>query len=103
MELGESLRHAAAREAREETGLEVEAGEIVEVVESIIPGTGPDADRARFHFIIIDFLCRLKSGELRAGGDALDARWVKLDQLEELQVTEPGGKVIAKAFERLRR
>ncbi len=103
VELGESLCQAAAREAREETGLEVEAGEVVEVVESIIPGTGPNAGRARFHFIIIDILCRLKSGELRAGGDALDARWVKLDQLEELQVTEPGGKVIAKAFERLRR
>jgi len=62
VELGEGLRQASAREAREETGLEVEVGEVLEVFESIIPSRDPDAGKAKFHYVIIDFLCRRISG-----------------------------------------
>ncbi len=99
VELGESLRQAAAREAEEETGLQVEIGEVLEVFESIVLGTEPNADKAQYHYVIIDFLCRTKSGELRAGGDALEARWVKRDQLAELKVSDSACTVIAKAFQ----
>ena len=99
VELGESLREASAREAREETGLEVEVGEVLEVFESIIPSRDPDAGKAKFHYVIIDFLCRRVSGELRAGGDALEARWVRRDELAKYEVTDSACKVINKAFE----
>ncbi|HZR29640.1 MAG TPA: NUDIX hydrolase [Terriglobales bacterium] len=102
VELGESLRLAAAREALEETGLQVEAGEVLEVFESIVPGTESNAGKAQYHYVIIDFLCHTKSGELRAGGDALEARWVRRDQLAELKVSDSACKVIAKAFEQRR-
>jgi 8-oxo-dGTP diphosphatase len=101
VESGESLRQAAAREAEEETGLQVEVGEVLEVFESIVPGTESNAGKAQYHYVIIDFLCRTKSGELRAGGDALEARWVRRDELPELKVSDSACKVIAKAFERL--
>jgi 8-oxo-dGTP diphosphatase len=100
VELGESLRQAAIREAREETGLEVEAGEVLEVVESIVPGMGPNAGPVRFHYIIIDLLCRVKSGELRAGSDVSEARWVLREQVAELRTTEPAEQVIKRGFER---
>ena len=101
VEAGESLRQAAAREALEETGLEVEAEEVLEVFESIVPGAAPNAGKAQYHYVIIDFLCHTKSGELRAGGDALEARWVRRDQLAELKVSDAACKVIAKALEKL--
>src|SRR5438270_12938273 len=71
LELGETLRAGAEREALEETGLVVEAGEVLDVFDNI---TRDAAGREQYHFVLIDFLCCVKSGELRAGGDALDAR-----------------------------
>lgn len=99
VELGETLRQAAEREAREETGLEVEVDEVLEVFESIIPSRDPDAGKAQFHYVIIDFLCRRRSGELNPGGDALEVRWVKPEELAEYQVSDSATKVINKAFE----
>lgn len=99
VELGEGLRQASAREAWEETGLEVEVGEVLEVFESIIPSRDPDAGKAQFHYVIIDFLCRRTGGELRAGGDALEVRWVMREELTDYEVTESAAKVIKKAFE----
>lgn len=96
VEAGETMRQAAAREAREETGLEIEVGELLEVFESIVPGADPG--RSQYHYVIIDFLCQKKSGELRAGGDALEALWASRDQLAELKVSESACKVIHKAF-----
>ncbi len=100
VEAGETLREAAIREAREETGLEVEAGELLEVFESIVPGGESAAGKSQYHYVVIDFLCHKKSGELRAGGDALEARWVSREQLAAFKVSDPACKVIYKAFEK---
>jgi len=96
VEVGETLRQAAAREAREETGLEVEAGEILEVFESMYP----DAEgRIRYHYVLIDFLCRPVGGELQAGGDAAQARWVAAEELPQFQVSATASRVIGKGLE----
>src|SRR5437016_2783702 len=95
VKLGETLRQAAEREAREETGLEIEAGEVLEVFESITPDA---AGKTCYHYVIVDFLCRLKSGELRAGGDALEVKWCRAEELVEMRVSEPATKVILKAL-----
>jgi len=100
VELGETLRHAAEREAMEETGLTVEAGEVIEVFESITPALD---GRIQFHYVVADFLCKWKSGELRAGGDAREARWVRPNQLGELQLPESTLRVIQKAFDATKR
>ena len=96
VELGETLRQAAEREAVEETGLVVDAGDVLEVFESITP----DAQgKISFHYVVVDFLCKPKSGELRAGGDASEARWVARSGLNEMNLSETTLRVLQKAFE----
>jgi len=95
LELGETMRAGAEREAREETGLQVEAGEVLGVLDRILPDAG---GKTRFHYVLIDFLCRRLGGELRAGGDAAEARWVGEPELAGLGVAEPAVKVIRKGL-----
>ncbi len=75
---GETLRDAARREALEETGLDVEIGDVVWVGEHI------DADH---HLVLIDFAGRPLGGELRAADDADEALWVPLEDAENYQLT----------------
>jgi mutator protein MutT len=95
VELGETLREAAAREAREETGLIVEAEEVLEVLDSIY--RDPEG-RTRFHYVLVDFVCRRLGGELRAASDVSEARWITLEDLPELQMTQTAERVIKKAL-----
>ena len=97
VELGETLRTAAVREAREETGLTVEAGELLEVFDRIIPG---ENGRPQYHYVLIDFLCRVTGGELRAGGDAADVAWASENELEKYRLEKPARDVIGRAFSR---
>jgi ADP-ribose pyrophosphatase YjhB (NUDIX family) len=71
VELGEALEAALVRELREETGLEVDVGPLVEVVEVREPD---------HHFVILDYVATLRcqASVLRAGDDAADARWVPI-------------------------
>jgi 8-oxo-dGTP diphosphatase len=97
LELGETMRAGAVREALEETGLQVEAGEVLEELDRILP----DAQgKIRYHYVLIDFLCRRIDGELRAGGDAAEARWVSESELQSLGVAEPAVQVIHRALAR---
>ena len=95
VELGETLRGAAEREAQEETGLAVRAGEVLEVFENIVPDP---AGKTRHHYVIVDFLCRVISGSLRTGGDAADARWASFEDLKSLGVSDSGIAVIQKVL-----
>ena len=95
VELGETLRTAAEREAREETGLIVKAGEVLEVLDRIIPGKN---QAPQYHYVLIDFLCTVERGELRAGGDAADVRWVTQAELSAFKLEPPALEVIRKAF-----
>jgi ADP-ribose pyrophosphatase YjhB (NUDIX family) len=100
VELGETLRVAAEREALEETGLVVKTGEVIEVLDRIVPG---DLGAPRYHYVLIDFFCTVHGGELRAGGDAADARWAGESELAEYKLEQSALEVIRKAFEWSRR
>jgi len=73
MELGESLAAAVVREVREETGLDVEPVELVELLDRI----HREGDRVRYHYVIADYLCRVTGGALQAASDAEAVRWVE--------------------------
>ena len=93
IELGETVRDALRREALEETGLEVEAGDLTAIVDRILPD---DAGRIQYHYVILDFLARPIAGALRPGDDASDARWVGLSELDQLDMTEQAKEIARK-------
>lgn len=95
LELGEKLRDGAAREALEETGLRVEPGDVVEVFDALYKD---ETGRTRYHYVLIDFICRPASGELRAGSDVAEAKWVSESELPNLGMTENTVRVIRKAL-----
>jgi len=97
LECGETLREAAVREAREETGLLVEAGELLGVYERVIRG---DDGRVRYHYVLIDFLCRPVGGDLKAGSDAADVRWFTREELPALKLAYDANDVVLKGLSR---
>ena len=95
VECGEKLEQGIRREVLEETGLEVEALSVFEIFERIIPdGEG----RIEYHYVLIDYLCRVTGGELKAGDDVSSARWVERCCLGQYRITEGTLPVIEKAF-----
>ena len=98
LEIGETLRKAAVREALEETGLTIEPTELLGVFERVIPD---QAGRMQYHYVLIDFLCRRKSGELVAADDAEEARWFRREELATLGLAAETEEVILKGFEKV--
>jgi 8-oxo-dGTP diphosphatase len=97
LECGETLREAVAREAREETGLLVQTGEMLGVYERVIRD---DEKRVRYHYVLIDFLCRAVGGDLQAGSDAADVRWFTRDELPALNLAYDANDVVRKGLAR---
>jgi 8-oxo-dGTP diphosphatase len=95
LECGETLREAVTREAREETGLLVETGEMLGVYERVIRD---DVKRVRYHYVLIDFLCRAVGGNLKAGSDAADVRWFTRDELPALNLAYDANDVVLKGL-----
>lgn len=97
LEVGETLEEAVRREVLEETGLVVEPAGVVEVFERIV--RDPDG-RPEYHYVLVDFLCRVKGGTLAAATDAARAEWVPRRRLSGYAITEGTLPVIEKAFRR---
>ena len=88
--LGERLEEAVRREMREETGLRVRPVRPIHVVERILP----DELGIRYHYIIIDYACRVEGGDLTAASDAQEARWFAPGELSGLGLSEETLRVI---------
>lgn len=94
LEVGEMLRDAAIREAREETGLVVQPGELLGVFDRVIRENG----RVRYHYVLIDFLCRRVSGDPCCGTDADEVHWFSPEEAAQLKLAPDTAQVIRKAF-----
>lgn len=94
LELGESLEDGVKREVLEETGLRVRPLEALMVFDRV----QKNGERVRYHYVIVDYVCRPTGGRLKSGSDVLDARWVKREDLPQYRVTPKAAEVIADAF-----
>ena len=91
VECGETIRQAVRREVMEETGLEVEPLGAPEVFERILL----DSDgRVEYHYLLLDFVCRVVAGTLHAASDASRAEWVDRARLSSYSLTEGTSAVI---------
>ncbi len=97
LELGETWRAAAVREVREECGIEIALGKVVDVVDLVVH----DGDeRVQYHYAIVDFAAEYLGGDLRAASDVLDARWVSLDELSNYALPSMTQRVIRQALQK---
>jgi len=95
LDLGESLEDAVRREVREETGLEITLGPVIETFDRV----HRDADgRVRYHFVIIDYVCWADSGQPVAGSDAEAVAWVTADEIDGYAVNAHAKAVIVRGL-----
>jgi len=85
VELGESIEQTVIRETREETSLEVENPELIDVVNYITVDENGDI---KYHFVMIDYVAKLKGGTLKAADDAAELNWVPLGEVEKYDLTK---------------
>jgi len=95
VELGEGLADAVRRELKEETGLEVEPLDCLLVFDRILR----EGRRVKYHYVIVDYLCRRKRGRLHPASDVVDARWVRREELPKYHLTDLATALILRAFE----
>jgi 8-oxo-dGTP diphosphatase len=95
LETGETLEEGIIREVREETGLEVKPVKVLEIFERIIRDAHGAAE---YHYVLIDYVCRITGGSLRAADDASRAAWVPRQQLSRYEITTGTLPVIEKGF-----
>ncbi len=94
LELGERVADGVKREVREETGLEVEVDRLLDVIDNIVYD---EEGKIRYHYVLIDYLCRPGPGALQAATDAMEARWIKLTDVDRLPTTRTLKRLIRQA------
>jgi ADP-ribose pyrophosphatase YjhB (NUDIX family) len=99
LELGEELAEGVRRELKEETGLAVEPLKVILAFDRIVR----EGSRVKYHYVIVDYLCRRKRGRLRPASDVVDARWVRREHLPQYHLTPMANAVILQAFEMIKR
>jgi 8-oxo-dGTP diphosphatase len=81
LEIGETLVEGVRREVLEETGLSVEPLTIIEVFDRI---ARDEAGRVQYHYVLVDYLCRVTGGSPACASDAADLRWAAADELDAI-------------------
>jgi ADP-ribose pyrophosphatase YjhB (NUDIX family) len=94
VEVGETLAEGLAREMKEETGLDVDVGPVVDVFDRI---TRDEEGRARFHYVLVDYLCTRRAGTPTAGSDVAEVALAETGDLTRYDLTPKTIEVIGRA------
>jgi len=102
VELGERIRDAVVREVKEECGLDVEIAleRPMDAIDNIMMS---EDERLQYHYVLLQFLVRLKGGTLKPASDVLDAKWVPLDEVRKYDLTKSFRSFFNKHQDELRR
>lgn len=98
VELGERLEEALKREIEEESNLKVKPGPIVSRIERI---EYDSIGKIKYHYVILDYVCRYIKGDLTAGSDAAKAKWVSINDIENIPLTDELKQIIKRAFNQM--
>ncbi|GBD93353.1 GDP-mannose mannosyl hydrolase [bacterium BMS3Abin05] len=96
--LGEPIQDALRREIREECGVDVAVLKFMTVFDRIFRNSRGEVE---YHYVLVNFLCRLKKGTPAASSDAADVRWICSDDLDRYQWTIGVGKFLENFFANL--
>ena len=95
VDVGETLEACVIREMREETGLDVEVGRVIEVFDRIMHD---DEGRVQYHYVLVDYVCRPVGGALTAASDVADVAWVDVAALGDFHLTDKAIAVIGQGI-----
>ncbi len=95
VKLGETLQGAVEREILEETGLRIRAREPIFTFDHL---EQDDDGRILFHYVIVDLVADYVGGEIQAGDDALEARWISSEEIKRLQVSPKTLELLRQLF-----
>ena len=93
VETGETAQEAVVREVREETCLNIQPTQLIEVFERILKD---EHSRVQYHYVLLDYRCTVVGGNAQAASDVSELRWTKLEELESLSVPPETCAVIRK-------
>ena len=95
VEIGETLREAAEREILEETGIQIRASKPIYTFDVIDHDA---AGKVRFHYVIVDLAADYVRGEPSPGDDALEARWISAEEINDIKVSAATLKLLKTKF-----
>ncbi len=95
VELGETVQDAAAREIREETGLDVEIEGLLDVQSDLHRDS---AGRFEYHYVLVDYLAKPVGGKLRLNEESSEYGWFASEDVRRLDVTKGTGMVLSDFF-----
>lgn len=99
IELGETTREAATREIREEFNVEIEDIQLFDVFDCVFRDS---ENQVQFHYVLIEFFARHKSGEVRPADDIDAAEWVEPKDLKKYNLPEDQIEAIKRTITRIR-
>jgi len=94
LEVGEPLKEGARRETKEETGIDVEVDDLLDVIDNIV---ADEQDKVSYHYVLIDYLGHKIGGTLVPDTDVKEAQWATLKELDALSTTRTLQRLVQKA------